>query len=174
VEPGVDTAIDEVAFVAFVDAALPEVYHYVLRRVGDTTLAEDLTSETVLGALAVWRRHGRSEEWSTAWLVGIARHKLIDHWRHRARAERNLAAVAGQWSEATWDAPFEPGRAAQVMRTLNAMQRAALTFRYRDGLAVADVAALLGRSVTATENLLARARRVFRDRYVGEGGDDGD
>jgi catechol 2,3-dioxygenase-like lactoylglutathione lyase family enzyme len=46
-------------------------------------------------------------------------------------------------------------------------QRAALTLRYLDGLPVAEVAACVGRSVHATETLLARARaalrRIYRD-----------
>ena len=40
--------------------------------------------------------------------------------------------------------------------------------RYLDGLSVPDVAALLDRSVHATESLLVRARGAFRDRYVTE------
>ena len=45
------------------------------------------------------------------------------------------------------------------MRELPDDQRAALVFRYHDDLPVADVAALLGRSVDATESLLVRARQ---------------
>lgn len=52
---------------------------------------------------------------------------------------------------------------------LNEHQRAALTLRYLDGLPVAEVAAHLGRSLTATETLLVRARaalrRVYQDAY---------
>jgi RNA polymerase sigma-70 factor (ECF subfamily) len=40
---------------------------------------------------------------------------------------------------------------------LSGPHRAALTLRYLDGLPVADVAACLGRSLHATETLLARA-----------------
>jgi RNA polymerase sigma-70 factor (ECF subfamily) len=45
---------------------------------------------------------------------------------------------------------------------LNAFQRAALTLRYLDGLPVADVAGHLGRSLHATETLLARSRTALR------------
>ncbi len=30
---------------------------------------------------------------TTAWLIGIARHKLIDHWRRMEREQRRLEAV---------------------------------------------------------------------------------
>ena len=48
--------------------------------------------------------------------------------------------------------------------------RAALTLRYLDALPVPEVAELLGRSTTATEALLVRAKAAFRRAY--DGGDD--
>jgi RNA polymerase sigma-70 factor (ECF subfamily) len=47
------------------------------------------------------------------------------------------------------------------------MQRAALVLRHLDGYSVPEVAAALGRSVEATESLLARGRRHFRRAYTG-------
>jgi len=60
--------------------ALPRVYGYLLPRCGSAVLAEDLTSETFLAAVDASRQGGRNEA-STAWLVDVARHKLVDHWR---------------------------------------------------------------------------------------------
>jgi len=59
-----------------------------------------------------------------------------------------------------------------VMARLNPSQRSALVLRYYDGLPVAQVAEIIGRSVAATENLLARSRRAFRALYELEEGDD--
>ena len=52
---------------------------------------------------------------------------------------------------------------------LSSHHRSALTLRYLDDLPVADVAALLERSVHATEALLVRARSAFRRVYRAEG-----
>ena len=43
--------------------------------------------------------------------------------------------------------------------------QAVLTLRYLDDLSVPEVAALLGRTVHATEALLTRARRAFKRAY---------
>src|SRR5215218_10353657 len=77
---------------AIYHVALPQVYGYLLPRCGSTALAEDLTSETFLAAVDA-SRHGSLTEVSTAWLVGVARHKLVDHWRRREREQRSLAAA---------------------------------------------------------------------------------
>jgi RNA polymerase sigma-70 factor (ECF subfamily) len=112
---------------------------------------------------------------SVAWLVGVARHKLVDHWRRQAREERRLAAVAPQpqSSDDPWDAVLDEARAREVLERLGAHHRVALTLRYVDDLSVRDVAAHLDRTVHATEALLVRARAAFRQVYD-ERGDDGD
>ncbi len=63
------------------------------------------------------------------------------------------------------DRRFDRAHAHAVLAELGPHQRAALTLRYLDGLAVPDVAAHLGRTLHATEALLVRARHAFRTRY---------
>jgi len=154
--------------------ALPQVYGYLLPRCGSTVLAEDLTAETFMAAVAAVKR-GRvgAAEVTVAWLVGVARHKLADHWRRAAREQRGLAAVAVLADEAgdPWDEHLDVQVAHAALGRLPGPQRAALTLRYLDGLPVADVAACLGRSVRATETLLVRARSALRRIYREEGSD---
>jgi RNA polymerase sigma-70 factor (ECF subfamily) len=125
-------------------------------------LAQDLTSETMLAAVASLR-NGAVEAPTVAWIVGIARHKLVDHWRAAEREERHLRLIASQPLASA--EPIDPGLGMEVLGSLNPSQRVALTLRHVDRLSVPEVAALLGRSVTATENLLARARSAFREKY---------
>ena len=56
-------------------------------------------------------------------------------------------------------------RAQQVLASLGAHHRAALTLRYLDDLTVPQVAAALDRTLHATEALLVRARAAFRTAY---------
>lgn len=147
------------------DAALPEVYGYLLSRCRDATLAQDLTAETFLAAVTAARRAPGPV--SIGWLIGVARHKLADHWRRQEREQRNLRLVHSERYEADdpWDATLDAVLARQVLDQLGAHHRAALTLRYLDGLAVPEVADHLGRTVHATEALLVRARAAFRAAY---------
>jgi RNA polymerase sigma-70 factor (ECF subfamily) len=155
--------------------ALPQVYGYLLPRCGSTVLAEDLTAETFMAAVAAVRQ-GRAPgpEVTVAWLVGVARHKLADHWRRTAREQRGLATVAVLAPEAEdpWDEHLDAQVAHAALARLPGPQRAALTLRYLDGLPVAEVAACLGRSERATETLLVRARaalrRIYREESTGD------
>jgi len=153
------------------DDALPHVYGYLLSRCRNRTLAEDLTAETFLAAVGALRRPD-PPQLSVGWLVGVARHKLVDHWRRLEREQRGLRLLDGKSDEVTdpWDAELDALRARQVLDALGPHHRAALTLRYLDGLPVAEVADHLGRTLHATEALLVRARGAFRRGYLGEEG----
>lgn len=148
---------------ALYDLALPRVYGYLLARCSDRAVAEDLTSEVFLAAYSA---PGDGPH-TAGWLLGIARYKLIDHWRWKARQDRLVDATTPLTeAEDTWEEHLDVLQARQVLARLGPNHRAALTLRYLDGLSVPETAAVLQRTVHATEALLVRARRAFRADYL--------
>jgi RNA polymerase sigma-70 factor, ECF subfamily len=154
------------ALLELYDTALPQVYGYLLSRCGQRALAEDLTAETFLAALDTCRSSPQPRL-TAAWLIGVARHKLVDHWRRAEREQRGLRLLESQPPEPEdpWEERLDALLARQVLASLGPHHRAALTLRYLDGLPVPDVADHLGRTVHATEALLVRARAAFRQAY---------
>jgi RNA polymerase sigma-70 factor, ECF subfamily len=159
------------ALLALYDEALPEVYGYLVRRCGTPAVAEDLTAETFLAAVSAVRR-GTVRQLTTAWLITVARNKLVDHWRRAEREERTLGVIADESPPEATPLPLDEGRALDVLQQLGPHHRLALTLRYLDGLSVPEVAAHLDRSLHATEALLVRSRRAFRRIHDAEGSDD--
>ncbi|SHM99253.1 RNA polymerase sigma factor [Cryptosporangium aurantiacum] len=158
------------ALLALYDRVLPDVYGYLRTRCGSTALAEDLTAETFLAAV-VAVRSGASP--TPAWLVTVARNKLVDHWRREARERRSLQLVEPlPGPDDPWDARLDVLRARDVLQRLGPHHRTALTLRYVDDLPVPEVARLLGRTRHATEALIVRARAAFRAAYEEGSGDD--
>jgi RNA polymerase sigma-70 factor, ECF subfamily len=167
------------ALLALYDRALPEVYGYLAARCGSERVAEDLTAETFLAAVDAVQRDN-VPDLTIAWLIGVARHKLVDHWRRRARETRALAAVADDPTRETerddWDVTLDAMLAQEALQALGAHHRSALTLRYLDGLPVREVAEYIGRTVGATEVLIVRARAAFRAEYeakLAEQGEEG-
>lgn len=160
------------AFRAFYAIALPRVYGYFYSRAGGSApLAEDLTQETFLAAVRELRR-GRGVQDPMSWLIGIARHKLLDHYRAKEREERVLQrAIEGEQSTKRDDWPdlateFARQRAIESLAIVPATQRAALALRYMDGLSVPEVARTMGKTVHAAESLIARGKQSFRRVFV--------
>ena len=80
-------AIDAEGFPGFFEQSLPRVYGYLLARCGGrVVVAEDLCQETFLAAVNELRK-GRIVETPAAWIFGIARHKLLDHYRRSRQLE---------------------------------------------------------------------------------------
>ena len=163
-----ESLADPGAFRAFYRETLPVVYGYLLKRCGGrSSTAEDLTQETFMAAVRSIRQ-GAVPESATGWVLGIARHKLIDHLRREERSERNLSLAwdAGRVSEEELWEGGSPERAMSALQAVAPAQRAALTLRYLDGMSVDEVARVLGRTVHATESLLARGRDRFKRAYL--------
>jgi RNA polymerase sigma-70 factor (ECF subfamily) len=152
----------------FYDQALPRVYGYFLHRCGGSVqVAEDLTQDTFLAAARELNR-GRRIETPIAWIYGIAQHKLLDHYRRQARAERHLTVeLDGEHEELALDVGDEDSRerAVAALASVATPQRAALVLCYLDGFSPAEVAAELGKSVAAVNSLLQRGRASFKRAY---------
>ncbi|CAN5131485.1 sigma-70 family RNA polymerase sigma factor [soil metagenome] len=152
------------------DDALPVVYGYFVRRCGDRGTAEDLTSETFLAAMDAARKPDPPPV-TVAWLIGVARHKLADHYRRRSdRFTVPMAEPPEPDPETgTWDVELDRIVAESVLARLSEPHRTVLALRYLDDRPVGECAEVIGRTVHATEALLVRARRAFRQQYP-EGG----
>jgi RNA polymerase sigma-70 factor (ECF subfamily) len=162
--------LDPDSFCAFYAEALPRVYGYFLHRCGGSVaLAEDLTQETFLACVRELKGEKRLEA-PIAWIYGIARHKLVDHYRRQEREERSLT-LAYEAEEAYDDlvVPDDPAsreRAIVALQAVAPTQRGALVLCYVDGLSMAETARVLGKSVEAVESLLARGRTSFKRAYL--------
>jgi RNA polymerase sigma-70 factor (ECF subfamily) len=154
------------AVLAVYDEALPAVYGYVVRRCGDRAVAEDVTSETFLAAMDTMRRPDPPTP-TVPWLIGVARHKLADHWRRQARTPEPVGETPDAGHD-DWDVELDRLVAEYTLAQCTPLHRAVLTLRYVDDCTVGQCADALGRSVAATESLLTRAKHEFRTRYPHE------
>jgi RNA polymerase sigma-70 factor (ECF subfamily) len=125
---------------------------YLRRRLqGWPDEVEDLVQETLL-ALHLQRGTCEPDVPVTAWVLAVARHKLVDLWRRRGRRdalhdpldevdEQELAAAA-QEGEAQHDLE-------QLLETLPEAQRRAILLTKIEGLSVAEASARTGASESA-------------------------
>jgi RNA polymerase sigma-70 factor (ECF subfamily) len=98
------------------------------------------------------------------WVCGIARHKVADHYRSEHREQRRRQRVLDQ-PAGQQPGPDPDDRKDMIVDTLRRLpeaHRIVLTFHYLDGLPVRGIASQIGRSESAVESLLARARGGFR------------
>jgi RNA polymerase sigma-70 factor (ECF subfamily) len=150
---------------------LPTVHRFASTRLGEAE-AEDLAAE-VFHAAVVAYGDGREHQVTPAWIMAVARNKVIDRWRSAERrsaiALRNrvrkddLVTFPADWSH--------DERRDDVLAALDRMrpaERSLMVLHYLDGMTAAALSEVLECSVSAVESRLARARRSFRTNYQPE------
>ncbi len=157
------------AFYLLYDQYVERIYRYHLVHTGSVADAEDLTAETFYAALESFARL-RPGEPPLAWLVGIARHKLADHFRRQKReAPLELAEDQVQPSptpEELASQRLEMIRVARAMRLINPERAEALALHYFAGLSLAEVGQVLGKSEEAAKKLVQRGLQDLREKLT--------
>lgn len=173
-------ALDHGALSLLYSRYLPVVRIYVLGRVGDVHLAEDVISETFLAMVdSIERVRADNEPAFAAWLLSIARNKVIDHYRRQA------ALPITQGMVAPWEEPAAQAEAGDPLRVVTAReswaevvaalqrlteeQRMVLIYRCVLGYETEEVARLMGRQPGAVRALQFRALASLA-RFLAAGG----
>jgi len=168
---------DRKATAEFVARYSDVLYCYLRRRlIPRTDLADDFLQEVFLAAFEnLDQFQGRSS--LKAWLFGVARHKVEDHYRSRLREPEPLLDQHEEGAfGATIEAPIDElidrrrsqKKTRRILEDLPELYSAVLLWRYWEKRSAAEMAAQSGRTVKAVERLLARARDQFRRRWNDE------
>lgn len=156
---------DQNAFGQLYDRYVDVVFRFILFRVSDRPLAEDLTSETFLRALRRISSVSYQGRDVGAWFVTIARNLVLDHVKSsRYRLEMTTADILD--SSADDRGPehevVEEATAAELMRCVAQLghdQQECIMLRFMQGLSVSETAAVMGRNEGAVKALQHRAVR---------------
>jgi len=136
-------------FEQFYHAELPRVYNFFRYRFGDSSLAEDLTSETFE---KVWRhreKYKRELSALSTWLFTIARNVAIDHYRRKNHEVSLNEAIDIPSNETTMDdlaqQHIDYARLSILLAQLADRDRELVALKYGAGLtnrAIADLSGL--------------------------------
>ena len=165
---------DAEAFAQLYDEHLDTVYRYILYKVGEVLLAEELTED-------VWAKAWEGIEkfqWRNLpfqhWLLRIARNVVVDHWRSRRKATTSIDGLIDVSSD---EAPpdervardFEMQTLQQALMRLPNDQRDVVILRFIEGYSHADVAGVLKKSVVAVRQIQVRALKALNKQLTDEG-----
>ena len=160
---------DRKATAEFVSRFGGSVHAYLVRRLmPKQDLVEDLFQQVFLEA---WQglESFRGQSAVKTWLLGIARHKVQDHYRKRLREFQFDEDAPEQADGEDLTLSLEQDEAArgvwQVLALVDESARILLLWRYWEGWSAESMASETGKSVKAVERALARAREQFRQRW---------
>lgn len=156
---------DRSAFAELYDRYVDVVFRYVLFRVRDRELAEDVTSETFLRALRRITSVTYQGRDVGAWFVTIARNLMLDHVKS-SRFRLEVATADVDDTRRVESGPenqvlSKVTRAAllECVGQLGDDQRECIVLRFLQGLSVAETARVMARNEGAVKALQHRAVR---------------
>ena len=149
----------------YVDA----VYRYHYARLGDVSEAQDLTSETFHATLVNIRQFDPGRGTPGAWIMGIARRKLADHFRrNRSSAHLELPEDLPDRSvppEVQVTRRLDMRRIAQALKSISPARAEALALHFFGGLSIEETAQAMNKRQPAVKKLVQRGlgdmRRVL-------------
>jgi RNA polymerase sigma-70 factor (ECF subfamily) len=152
---------DERAFTLIVRAYEVPVYNYVLRLVGDRSLAEDLTQEVFLRVFQGLPRFTLRSKFTT-WLFQVTKNRVLDELRATERRPRATVALEDVPPLEVLDAPFERLEAIdavwRAVENLNVDLKMALLLRDVVGMSYTEIADALEITLATVKWRIYKAR----------------
>lgn len=146
---------------------------YFLSVTGDLELSQDLVQEVFVRALRAAKSYDRTCGTLGAWLRGIARHVLSEHWRQAGRdplriSDAMLAQLDERSSRAESQAdPDHRARRLEVLHEclakLTQRVRRMFEMKYRQRSRSQQIAVALGMNENAVNVALCRGRRILQE-----------
>jgi len=161
---------DRKATAEFVEAYADLLYAYLAHRLfPNMSHAEDLVQEVFLTALQNIGGYGGKSS-LRSWLLGIARHKVEDHYRRVLKESpmddvETLEIESAEQNEDAGFQDYERARAAEILGRLREDYRLLLRWKYWDRKSASEMAAATGKTGKAIKRALSRARAQFRKRW---------
>lgn len=166
---GENQVADKAAFSALYRSHVDRVYRYCLFRTGNVQDAQDLSSQVFMAAwqqVPTYSGKGSIE----AWLIGIARHKIADHFRgSNVMAPLELISDLQDGGVAVTkeiELRMSVEQVMQQAQTLAPDRAEVFSLRFLAELSNSDIAHLTGRSEAAVRMLVHRALTDLRQRLA--------
>jgi RNA polymerase sigma-70 factor (ECF subfamily) len=163
---------DERAFSIIVRSYETPVFNYVLRLVGDRSLAEDLTQEVFLRVFQGLPKFSLRCRFTT-WLFQVTKNRVLDEPRANERRPRSFLALEDVPPLEALDAPVERVEAIdavwRAVNELNVDLKMALLLRDVVGLSYTEIADALEITLATVKWRIYRAREDVQLSLAREG-----
>jgi RNA polymerase sigma-70 factor (ECF subfamily) len=163
--------LDQQAIGAVYDKYFSEIYRYVLYRIGDPTLAEDIASDVFVRLLESVQSGRPPQTNLKGWLIGTASHIVTDQLRKKYRRPEEEISESlpdrGPSLTAEVDQREQNRMVNDAYAQLTSEQQHVLALRFGQGYSLEETAATMNKNVNAVKALQFRALAALQ-REVGE------
>jgi RNA polymerase sigma-70 factor (ECF subfamily) len=151
---------DPVALGQIYDAYAHRIFRYMFRRLGSTSLAEDLTADVFLRVVEASGTPRFCRGSLAPWLYRLAHNRLVDHFRQHG--ELPLPEGFDVADEGRDDLQVHRHELRLAVRTLTPDQQQVVVLKFLEGLSNSEIAVALDKPEGAIKSLQHRALDALR------------
>lgn len=163
--------LDSQAVTAVYNQYFPEIFRYVRYRLDNDALAEDISSDVFCGLLKAIKAGRAPQVNLRGWLIGTARHMIIDTIRRKQRhpseaiSDELESSAAGPCEEV--EGRLDSHALHKALIQLTEDQQQVLALRFGQGYSLEETAAMMKKHVNAVKALQFRALSALK-RKIGD------
>ena len=163
------TSIDDINWDSVVSNELPRLYNYFRYRLGDESVAEDLTSVVLEKAWTKRHRYRKDRAAFSTWLFAIAQNEVISYLRKRritlpiSMAEEVTSENAEDMAEQAQDF----GQLSSLLANLPERERELVSLKFGADLNNREISVITSLSESNVGTLLSRILQKLREQMEG-------
>lgn len=165
-------ALDSDALAEIHDAYYVPIYRYIVLRVNDHQIAEDLTSEVFTRFLHALQDKTAPSNTIRGWLFAVASRIVKDHYRKHYREEKtnvdHLAPNEPVTPDRILENKISQEALLEAITGLTEDQQEVIALRFGYGLPIQEVAKSVGKSLGSVKMLQARAIAALSQKLAGK------
>lgn len=157
-------ARDESAYRQLIDLAFTPLARFANEFVNSYDQAEDIVQDVLVKIFEKGRDFSPGDSLIT-YLFAAVRNRCLNVIRDRGVAQKYNATIAIETGLSNSADVTDPTNIDHLVKNLTEQQRTAVNLRYVEQLSMAEIASVLGVTVSAAEKLLARALKSLKDSF---------
>lgn len=144
-----------------------DVFSFVLKKVNDAVVADELTVAVFAKVLAKIHLYDESFQFRT-WILTIAQNSVIDHWRRKSREEvvTDLQEVKNEFAISPEELLISKQQQQHIINTIASLDsnyRRIVELRFFEEKSIKEIAEELNISVANTKVRIMRAKKILAE-----------
>jgi len=167
VQTSMTSTVDEINWDSVVSNELPRLYNYFRYRLGDETVAEDLTSVVLEKAWTKRHQYSKDRAAFSVWLFSIAKNEVVNHLRKRQMAlPISLAEKSsGETIEHRLESSQDIQQLSRLLVSLPERERELIALKFGADLNNREISTITKLSESNVGTILSRVLQKLREQW---------
>ena len=163
------TSAEDINWDSVVNNELPRLYNYFRYRLGDESVADELTSTVLEKAWTKRHRYRKDRAAFSTWLFAIAQNEVITHLRKRGKPLPISAAeeITNETTESIVEQAQDIGQLARLLANLAERERELVSLKFGADLNNREISVVTGLSESNVGTILSRVLQRLREQMEG-------